>query len=200
MKNYERYQNITGDDYEKRGIMYYICQIPSDKKIIPLLSKIENKKILDVGCGSGFYTKFLTEKNKVTGIDQNPHLCRLSIPLHKGDATQLSQIVGDEKFDMVISTWMTEYLNPEQLSRFFSQARMVLKADGRLMSTVISKNGFGFVYVTAAKMIRGIDKFNYSKKQIINMLKETGFADIEIVDISSRFYIPWAFLAVAKQP
>lgn len=61
MENYERYKNVTADSYEKKGVMYYLCQILSDKKIIPLLSKIENKKIIDIGCGSGYYTKFLKD-------------------------------------------------------------------------------------------------------------------------------------------
>lgn len=197
-KNYERYQNMTANLYEKKGIMFYLCQILSDKKIIPLISKIENKKILDVGLGTGYYTKILIEKNKVIGIDQNPHLCRLSIPLHKGDATQLSKIVGDEKFDVVFSTWMTEYLNPEQLSAFLSEAKKVLNKQGIFMSTFISNYCFGYAYVKFAKILKNIDKYYYGKKQVLGLLSRTGFKDIEIINLNSWLKIPWAYMVIAK--
>ncbi|MGA2914999.1 MAG: class I SAM-dependent methyltransferase [Sedimentisphaerales bacterium] len=187
MENYERYKNITADSYEKKRIMYYLCQIPSDKKI------------LDVGCGSGLYTKFLIKKNKVVGIDQNPHLCRLSIPLHKGDATQLSKIIGDEKFDMVFSTWMTKYLNPEQLSAFLSEAEKVLNKQGIFISTFISNYCLGCAYIKFAKQLKNVDKHRYSKKQISELIDRVGFRNIEIININSRLNIPWAYLATAEK-
>jgi len=198
MENYERYKNITADKYETKGIMYYLCQIPSDKKIIPLLSEIENKKILDVGCGSGYYTKFLIEKNKVVGIDQNPHLCRLSIPLYQGDATELSKIVGDEKFDIVFSTWMTEYLNPEQLSDFLSEAKKVLNKQGIFISTFISSYCLGYTYVKLANILKNIDKYRYSKKKTTELLGQKDFKKIKIINLSSWLKIPWAYMVIAE--
>jgi cyclopropane fatty-acyl-phospholipid synthase-like methyltransferase len=178
--------------------MYFVRK-PSDRKIIiPRISQIKGKRILDVGLGTGWYTKFLLKDNKVVGVDQNPHLCRLPITVHKGDATQLAGLVGEERFDVVLSTWMTEYLNGQQLQQFFNAARKVLKNDGKLMCTMISKCGFGFLYVTAAKIIRGIDKYNYTRKYVRDTLKEAGFTDIEIINLNSWLYIPWAYLVVAK--
>ena len=194
MKNYDRYQTETPESYEKKGIMDFVRK-PSDRRIIiPLISQIKGKRILDVGLGTGWYTKFLLEDNKVVGVDQNPHLCRLPITVHKGDATKLTELVGGEKFDVVLSTWMTDYLNRQQLQQFFNEARKVLKNDGRLITTIISK--YGFLYIAAAKMIRGIDKYNYTRKRTLDMLEKAGFTDIEIINLR-RFYIPWAYLVVA---
>lgn len=197
MDNYERYKTVTSESYEKKGIMYFV-RIPSDMKIIPLISQIKGKRILDVGLGTGWYTKLLLKDNKVVGVDQNPHLCRLPVKVHQGDATQIAELVGTDKFDVVFSTWMTEYLDGQQLQKFFSAARKVLKDDGKLMCTVISKCGFGFLYVTAAKKIRGIDKYNYTRKYVRDTLKEAGFADIEIINLSSWLNIPWAYLVIAQ--
>jgi cyclopropane fatty-acyl-phospholipid synthase-like methyltransferase len=179
--------------------MYYLCRITSDRIIIPFISEIKDKYILDVGLGTGFYTKLLIEKNKVIGIDQNPHLCRLSIPLYKGDATQLSEIVSGEKFDVVLSTWMTEYLNPEQLSAFLDNAEKVLNERGIFISTFISNYCLGYTYVKLAKILKGIDKYCYPKKEIINKLKHTGFTNIKIINLNSRLYIPWAYLVIAEK-
>jgi cyclopropane fatty-acyl-phospholipid synthase-like methyltransferase len=198
MENYDRYKTETAQSYEKKGVMDYLVRIPSNKKLLPLIDNIKGKKVLDVGLGTGWYTKLLLKNNSVIGIDRNPHLCSLPIKIYQGDATQIGKLAGNEKFDVVFSTWMTEYLNPKQLITFFSQSKSLLKENGRLMTTVISKCGFGFLYITAAKMIRGIVKYNYSKKQITDMLKVVGFVDIEIINLSSWLNIPWAFIVVAK--
>jgi cyclopropane fatty-acyl-phospholipid synthase-like methyltransferase len=198
MENYDRYKTETAQSYEKKGVMDYLVRIPSNKKLLPLIDNIKGKKVLDVGLGTGWYTKLLLKNNSVIGIDRNPHLCSLPIKIYQGDATQIGKLASNEKFDVVFSTWMTEYLNPKQLITFFSQSKSLLKENGRLMTTVISKCGFGFLYITAAKMIRGIVKYNYSKKQITDMLKGVGFVDIEIINLSSWLNIPWAFIVVAK--
>jgi ubiquinone/menaquinone biosynthesis C-methylase UbiE len=198
MENYDRYKSETAQSYEAKGIMDYLVRIPSNKKLLPLIDNIKGKKVLDVGLGSGWYTKLLLKENSVVGIDRNPHLCSLPIKVYQGDATQICKLVGDEKFDVVFSTWMTEYLDVNQLQQFFNEAKKALKNNGRLITTVISKCGFGFLYITAARAIRGIIKYNYSRQQVMNMLKDTGFTDIEIINLNSWLGIPWAYVVIAK--
>ena len=198
MKNYDRYKNITSETYEKKGIMNYLAKIPSDKKLIPLISQIKDKDILDVGLGTGYYTRLLIEDNKVTGVDQNPHLCKLPIKVYKGDATELAKLVKGEKFDIVFSTWMTEYLDEEQLSVFFAESKKVLKDDGTFITTVISKYGLGFVYITMAKLLRGINKYYYHPREVIKKLKATGFSDVKIIKLNSWLHVPWAYMVVAE--
>jgi ubiquinone/menaquinone biosynthesis C-methylase UbiE len=198
MKNYERYLKKTTEEYEKKTITSYFCRMPSDRIIIPFISKIKGNRILDVGLGTGYYTRMLVENNEVTGVDQNPHLCKLPIKVYKGDATELAKLVKDEKFDMVFSTWMTEYLDEKQLSDFFVESKKILKNSGMLTTTVISKYGFGFVYIIMAKLLRGITKYNYHEKWVIEKIKEAGFAKIQIVRLNSRLYIPWAYMIVAE--
>jgi cyclopropane fatty-acyl-phospholipid synthase-like methyltransferase len=179
--------------------MDYLVRIPSDKKLVPIISQIKGKKILDVGPGTGRYTSLLLKKdNEVVGIDRNPHLCRLPIKVHQGDATQFAQLVAAHSFDTVFSTWMTEYLNPEQLSTFFKQARIAIKQGGELVTTIVSEHGFGFLYITAAKFLRGVNKYNYNKKQVETKLTEAGFKEISIVNLNSWLGIPWAYLVTAK--
>ncbi len=198
MKNYDRYRNITTQEYDKKTIMSWLCRIPSDRKILPLLSEIKNKKILEVGLGTGCYTKTLTQNNDVVGFDRNIHLCKLPIRLYEGDATEITKLLKDEKFDLVISMWMTEYLNTDQLTAFFAESKKALTQDGKLITTVISPYGLGFLYITLAKKLRKIDKFNYNKMQIMEKLKQAGFDRIEIIDLDSHLRIPWAYLVVAQ--
>jgi len=197
MKNYERYAETTTEEYNKRTIMSYFCRVPSDKKIIPLISKIKNEEILDVGLGTGYYTKILMKNNHVTGVDMNPHLCKLPIKVYKGNATELAKLVQGEKFDIVLSMWMTEYLDEKQLAAFFAESKRILKDNGKLITTVISSYGFGFLYITLAKILRGVDKYNYRKEQTVKKLKEAGFTDIEIIRLNSWLYLPWAYMVFA---
>jgi len=197
MIGYERYEKMTSKQYEKKKIMFYLCRTPANRNLIPAICSIENKKILDVGLGTGSYTKLLIEKNDVTGVDQNPHLCQLPITVHKGDAADLTSVVGDDKFDIVLSTWMTDYLNPLQVKKFFEQSKAVLKIDGKIMVTFPNTYGFAPLYTTAAKLIRKVKKYSYRKKVITKMLKNSGFKSIEFINLNSWFF-PWAFLVIAK--
>lgn len=198
MTGYERYEGTTGKQCVKKTLMYYVCRVPANRQLIPAVRRIENKKVLDVGLGSGYYTELLLDKNKVVGIDQNPHLCELPITVHKGDATELNSIVRGEKFDVVLSTWMTDYLNGEQVQKFLTEAKAVLNDGGKLMATFPDTHGLGFFYVRAARYIRGVDKHTYAKKQVIEKLKAAGFTNIEIVKLNSWLHVPWAFLAIAQ--
>ncbi len=198
MKNYDRYRNTTTQEYDKKTVMSWFCRIPSDRKISPLLTRIRNKKILEVGLGTGCYTKTIMQNNDVVGLDRNIHLCKLPIRLYEGDATEITKLLKNEKFDLVISMWMTEYLNPDQLTAFFAEAKKALTQEGKLITTVISQYGLGFLYITLAKKLRKIDKFNYNKTQIMEKLKQAGFDRIEIIDLDSHLQIPWAYLVVAQ--
>ncbi|MHC4396446.1 MAG: class I SAM-dependent methyltransferase [Planctomycetota bacterium] len=197
MVGHERYKKITAKQYDRKTLMYYLCRIPANRNLIPAIRRIENKKVLDVGLGTGSYTKLLLDRNTVVGIDRNPHLCELPITVHSGDATELSTLVEGEKFDVVLSTWMTDYLNAEQLQKFFAEAKAVLNDSGRLMVTFPNTYGFGFFYVRIARLIRKVEKYTHCKKKVTEMLSSRGFKNIEFINLNSWFF-PWAYLVIAE--
>lgn len=196
-KNWERYKNILPKDYDKRGISYFIFRLPSDKKIMPIIHQIKRKKICDVGCGTGYYTKILAKNNYVIGIEKNPHLSRhLKIKVIEGNAVDFSKKLK-EKFDIVFSTWMTEYLKKDDLLLFLKESLKVLKPRGKIITTIISDTGLGKLYTFLAKKIKKIDKYCYSSKDVIKFLAKAKFKNIEIIKLNSWFSIPWAFLVIA---
>jgi len=198
MKNYDRYRDMTAQDYDKKTLMSWFCSVPANRKILPLLSEIKNKKILDVGLGTGFYTRSLLKNNEIVGLDRNIHLCKLPVRLYEGDATEITKLLKNEKFDLVISMWMTDYLNPDKLSTFFAESKKVLKPSGKLMTTIISRYGFGFVYIHLARTVRKIDKYNYNKTEITEKLKQAGFTSIEIINLTTWLKVPCAYLTIAE--
>jgi|WetSurMetagenome_2_1015567.scaffolds.fasta_scaffold155487_2 predicted TPR repeat methyltransferase len=199
MTSYDRYEGLSADQCVKKSLMYYICRVPANKNLIPAVLSLENKKVLDVGLGSGYYTQLLLKNNNsVVGIDQNPHLCKLPVKVYKADASGLSDVVKDEKFDVVLSTWMTDYLSPEIVEKFFIESKKVLRDGGKLMATFPDTYGIGYFYVWAARHIRKVQKYTHNKKNTIAMLEKAGFTEIKIVKLNSWLCIPWAFLIIAK--
>lgn len=198
MENYERYHKNKPTDVGANDTMTFLCRKPSDRIIVPLLKNIAGKRIIEVGIGAGYYTGYLMERNEVVGVDQNPQLCQLPIKVYKGDAARLNEAVGERKFDVVVSMWMTEYLDRKQLQAFLCQARQTLESKGTLLTTIIADKGIGLLYITAAKKLRNIAKYCYNVRAVETMVRQAGFGRIEIKILNARFGLPWAYLVEAQ--
>ena len=93
---------------------------------------------------------------------------------------------------------MTEYLDEKQLEDFLRESKKVLKKDGKLITTIISNKGLGWLYIFLAKTLKKINKYDYSEKQISNYLKKKEFNHVQIIKLNSWLGVPWAYLIKAK--
>jgi len=200
MENFERYQKINPKHFDTKGLRYLLWRIPSDRVLMPIINKIKNKKVLEVGPGAGYYTKrLLSVGNTVSGVDENIHLCKdLPIRCIEGNAADFASRFA-EHFEVIFSAWVTEYLDSQQINNFIGQSYTALDAGGIFLSTFISTGGWGFVYIALARYIRRIRKYNYKQKLIKSLLQEAGFQEVEIIPLRSWLSIPWAFLVRAKK-
>ena len=192
MQNYDRYKHYTESKYNKKGISWFFMKKQADKKLIPYVKGVEKKKILEVGPGYGYYTRFFLEnENSVSGVDINPELgSNIGIEIVKGRADQLQQIVHD-KYDRVCYFWMTEYLDEPQMKKFMQQSIALLNPEGIFATTVILNRGLGWIYIMLAR-IKGVRKFCYSIKTIKKMFGEK--EKVHIVPLNTVFHIPFAVL------
>lgn len=197
MRNYDRYQNYTESKYNKKGISWLLMKKQADKKLIPYVKSIQKKKILEVGPGYGYYTRYLLEnQNEVSGVDINPELgSDIGIEITKGQADQLQDIVHD-KYDRICSFFMTEYLDEQQMKEFMLQSIALLKPSGIFATTAILNRGLGRIYITLARM-KGVRKFCYSIKALREMLGEE--RKVRIVPLNTVFHIPFAVLIEVEQ-
>lgn len=178
--NYDRYKKPV-----RKGLLDKLT-VESKWIIRRRLSELRNLRILDVGIGTAPYGKLLLDNgNKLTGVDQNPHLCKLPIKVRKADATDLKGT-----FDVVIAIWLSEYLSPMQMGVFLQQASKV--AD-RIILTVIPKTFLGWLYIFLAKVKR-IRKYNHSLIQSMSQMRAVGFSDIAVERLPDAFGMPWAYL------
>lgn len=117
------------------------------KIVFNCLNSTERVKILDVGCGRGFYLCALSKmfpSAELFGLDSDDEyldvarnlLKREGVRLEKGDITKLT--FDDSFFDVVIASEVLEHVDND--SRGIEQIHRTLKPGGRLIVTVPNKN------------------------------------------------------------
>lgn len=119
-----------------------------ERSLISLLRRhgwtgLKGKKILDLGCGSGFWIRELVKwgapPENITGIDLLPDLidqaryhCPSQVNFKCGNAEQLE--FPDSTFDLVLqATVFTSVLDPGMKQRMASEMVRVLKPDGLIL-------------------------------------------------------------------
>jgi len=183
----------------------YIFNKISDKK---------PKKILDVGCGRGFYVfgcslfNFIKE---IHGLDNNDEYLKIAkrncvdkrIKLRKGNAYSLPY--PDKYFDFIICSEVLEHLKND--NKGLQELHRVLKPKGTLIITVPNKN-FPFLWDPLNWLLMKVFKTHinkdiwwlagiwadherlYDEKDIINKVNENGF---KILDSQRIINFCWPF-------
>ena len=93
-------------------------------QVLPFIQKhLEpSNRILEVGCGSGFYTKeLMTTYPKIVGIDKDPNIVkeRPNLPLKQGDLFKLTS-QDFKEFDSLILLGVMEFFNAEEIESCFN--------------------------------------------------------------------------------
>ncbi len=147
-------------------------------------SKIQNPKILDVGCGTGGNLEMLEKFGAAEGVDVSAaalEFCKSKgLKVHKGLAENLP--FEDESFDLVTALDVVEHLDDDIVG--LKEMNRVLKKDGRTL-----------IFVPAFMWLWGVQddvsnhRIRYTKKQIVERLETAGF------EIERATYANWTFFA-----
>jgi len=116
------------------------------RRILEELSPKKGEKILDVGCGDGFYLHFLSNLGefKLVGLDNNPlalvsakkNLKGKKIKLVEGDIFKMP--FADNNFDKIICSEVLEHLKDDLAG--LKELKRVLKPRGILMVSAPNHN------------------------------------------------------------
>lgn len=189
MKHLSRYEFGSEQKYNRKGLSYLLMRKNPDKIIIPYLKRIKGEDILEVGIGYGYYKDAYFSDNNVTGYDANPELGRnLGIKIISGKADEIEKI--NIKYNRILSFYMTEYLNPEELQRFIDSSLNILLEDGVLATTIIVRKGLGKLYTRLAS-IKGIKKYSYSYTEIKSIVYGRNY---KLIPLNTYFGIPMSVL------
>jgi len=103
-----------------------------------------NGRVLEVGCGLGYFLRYLENELPVIGMDFSMAAIQIAkqflrIPLLQGSAESLP--FGEPPFSMIIALDLIEHLpHPEM---FLAEARRVLKNDGIIILSTPNPASFG---------------------------------------------------------
>jgi len=181
------------DDYEFYAESFDILDTTYSKwleeKTSLLNSMLEGKKIIEVGCGSGLLIQNLPDGLDITGADfsqgnlekakeKNPHVNFFKADLGNKD----SWINHSNSFDSVLCSEVVEHIEDDKtaLEILFS----LLKPSGVLVLTVPAFNMLFSEFDKKEGHFR-----RYSKKQISELVRKTGFIIEE-----SRYWNVMGFL------
>ena len=177
-------ENIIQQYYDQRGLGYGMNKLRK-KKILDLVLEegIENKRILDLGCATGFFGKELKRKsNIVIGIDISEKLINEAKKVL--DEAYALDIENEEwpkqfienPFDIIICAEFIEHLFDQE--KFLSIIKEILAPNGKL---IITTPNF-LVWNNRIKMLLG----RYGLKEVFNdrshihLLSYKGFKEMII--------------------
>jgi ubiquinone/menaquinone biosynthesis C-methylase UbiE len=124
--------------------------------VTDLLGNLKGKSVLDYGCGTGIFSRFLASKGaNVSGVDVSENMIRVATKTGKGNIAYYTISSGgldflpDESFDFVVSNFVLCTIpSRKEISFILQQIRRVLKKEGRfifLNSNWDKSNGKEFV-------------------------------------------------------
>lgn len=133
-----KYTEIVKNDPQKKFVQY--------SEALRLLSDIEGKLILDVGCGSGAFTNLLKKKDaKVVGYDNSHGQIMEALREHghniKFIVSTPQKFKSKKKFDKAVSVLVLHYsVNKEELKSFFSSTFNSLKVGAEFVCILCNPN------------------------------------------------------------
>ena len=166
--------DLTADYYAGRE--KYWDSFEKDR-VLPMLGDLKNKKVLDVGAGTGRLALRMAKLDaQVTALDISEEMLEkfnvLCSMFHAvvGDAENLP--FADESFDIVVATFLIVHLKDPR--RFFDEAYRVLKNSGLFLVTNINQRKAPAVK-TKDGLIE-IESFYHRPEAVVELLEELAFS------------------------
>jgi SAM-dependent methyltransferase len=110
--------------------------------VLSLLPEIKNKKILDVGCAGGWYTKYLLDHGAdVTAIDVNKNMVEITKKrtqdkclVIQTDLNNKLDFIKDDSLDIVLASLVLHYL--KDVTNAFAEFNRILKPEGEIIFSI----------------------------------------------------------------
>lgn len=155
------------------------------------LTTVSGNKILDLGCGMGHYSQYMSNKGfQVTGIDFSEGMLNIAKRTYKqpeflvGDVCNL-EIINGRKFNGVVLAFLLHHLSKKEVEDLFSNLRNYLEPDAKLLILLREGN----------EVLEEEEPFNrdftyiineYSQEEIESILSKNGY---DIIKMEEKEYI-----------
>ena len=143
-----------------------------------LLGDVAGKSVLELGCGSGFYTSVLAMRDiaSITAVDLSENMLS-NIP--NSDGPVITPVVADAQnyrdggqYDMVFSAGLLEFVDSP--AAVLETAHLHVEPDGRLLLLVPGQSIGGMIYKLFHRM-NGLRINLFSKQRLTELAAETGW-------------------------
>lgn len=115
-------------------------------KILELLGDVQDKKILDLGCGNGYFSRMLAREGaNMTGVDISSDLIEIAIKKTKEQKLNINYIVSDasdikaiesNKFDIIVSNMA--FMDIENIDHTIKECSRLVKDNGILLFSIVN--------------------------------------------------------------
>lgn len=175
-------KKIVKKGYDKVGEKYTATRNEDlvEKKFLPEFAEYvpSGGKILDIGCGGGVpFTKYLSEKYKVTGIDISPNqitLARKNVPNSRFICMDMGNLDFEKDyFHGILAYYSIIHLPRDEHADLFKKMYRILKLGGIVLMTLTRNDDAVFIdddFFGATMYWSGFDQVTN-----IDLVKKAGF-------------------------
>lgn len=156
-----------------------------------MIGDISGQHILDLGCGSGHYTRHCLKRGarKITAVDFSPNMVS-SLPSNRVDGIvcDVNHFSTESKFDLIICAGLLEFVKTPE--KTLKNARKMIANDGAMICLFPPKNIFGMMY----------KRFHEAHGFDINLYKKGGFVVLsDLCGWSIERYISlWPYTVITR--
>ncbi len=204
-------KNTAAENFSKNAHMYddyTVVQKKCASKLIDSIKKADAPNILELGCGTGFYTRLLREKfknSRIKALDVSQNMIDVAqnkVPDVTFNVADAERFNCDEKFDLITSNAAFQWFGsfPETVMKL----KNLLKKDGHLLFSVYGPETF--------KELDEVISFHFGKKEWITSsrflpgdtlksLLGEHFSNIDLIEENFKvdFLTLWEFLKNIKR-
>ncbi|KAA1191458.1 class I SAM-dependent methyltransferase [Paenibacillus sp. B2(2019)] len=123
IKRWDKYAELISTSYGENGDIHR--EIFLNPALFSLMGSVENKKVLDAGCGEGYLSRMLAKAGaSVTGVDYSQNMItiakskspeELKINFHHGNCEDLS-FLQNESYDLIVSNMVIHDLSDYEMA------------------------------------------------------------------------------------
>jgi len=177
----KKYFNSNASGYDRKktsGLTGFLVE-KERGMIFEFLDVHPGERVLDAGCGTGFYSKLIQDLGAYPyGVDISEEMIdRLQAKCIDGEVGDVASISLNRKFDKILSAGSIEFTGDS--IKFLMNLRRHLKDGGFLVMLYPHRSIIGFLYLLFHRT-HGIRVKLYSLREITRLLEDSGF---ELLDL-----------------
>ncbi|MGE5620928.1 MAG: class I SAM-dependent methyltransferase [archaeon] len=200
---------MKSSDYDKLAIEYattvntkYHNAYYERPNMLKLIGNVQNKNVLELGCGTGFYTKELVNRGaNVTAVDFSEEMIKYAEKYEERATYILHDLnndieFNDDEFDFVFASLFIHYI--KDFNKLFRNIFLLMKNGGRFLFSThnpaeiysIFKNNYHGVELIEDKWMYGdkeykVEYYARSFEEIITPLLNADFSLRKLIEPKS---------------